>query len=150
MRDFGPAYDRSGSWLCENSSARRARRNISKKLRIMESNDAARAMFDTFLENCNFYISPMYEFLHSQGHPRPSRAKPHHPASSPRKRPFGRHHGIIFWLISRAVEVPIFCLSDLNQSTAQATNRSGAIPPAVEPEHGMVKFGGALHRQSEL
>jgi hypothetical protein len=25
------------SWLCENSSARRARRNISKKLRIMES-----------------------------------------------------------------------------------------------------------------
>src|SRR5438093_7571778 len=52
--------------MCENSSACRARRNISKKLRIMESNDAARAMFDTFLENCNFYISPMYEFLHSQ------------------------------------------------------------------------------------
>jgi hypothetical protein len=56
-----------GSWLCENSSARRAGRNISKKLRIMESNDAARAMFDTLLENCIFYISPMYEFLHSQG-----------------------------------------------------------------------------------
>src|SRR5216110_1117802 len=55
---------------CENSSACRA--NISKKLRIMESNDAARAMFDTFLENCNFYISPMYEFLHSQGQTRPS------------------------------------------------------------------------------
>ena len=67
MRDFGPAYDRSGSWLCENSSARRARRNISKKLRIMESNDAARAMFDVLLENCIFYISPMYEFSHSQG-----------------------------------------------------------------------------------
>src|SRR5215471_18444797 len=58
---------RYGSWLCENSSARRARRNISKKLRIMESNDAARAMFDTLLENYIFYISPMYEFLHSQG-----------------------------------------------------------------------------------
>jgi hypothetical protein len=25
-------------------------------------------MFDTMLENCIFYISPMYEFLHSQGH----------------------------------------------------------------------------------
>jgi hypothetical protein len=36
----------------------------------MESNDAARAMFDTLLENCIFYISPMYEFLHSQGHNR--------------------------------------------------------------------------------
>src|SRR5207249_1875519 len=61
-----------GSWLCENSSARRARRNISKKLRIMESNDAARAMFDVLLENCIFYISPMYEFLHSQGQSRRS------------------------------------------------------------------------------
>jgi len=66
LRDFGSAYDRSGSWLCENSSARRARRSISKKLRIIESNDAALAMFDTLLENCIFYISPMYEFLHSQ------------------------------------------------------------------------------------
>jgi hypothetical protein len=37
---------------------------VSKKLRIMESNDAARAMFNTLLENCIFYISPMYEFLH--------------------------------------------------------------------------------------
>jgi hypothetical protein len=36
----------------------------------MESNDAARAMFDTMLENCIFYISPMYEFLHSQGQTR--------------------------------------------------------------------------------
>src|SRR5262245_51604096 len=62
MRYFAPANDRYGSWLCENSSARRARRNISKKLRIMESNDAARAMFDTLLENCIFYISPMLSF----------------------------------------------------------------------------------------
>ena len=58
---------RFGSWLCENSSARRARRTISKKLRIMESNDAAGAMLDTLLENCFFYISRLYEFLHSQG-----------------------------------------------------------------------------------
>jgi hypothetical protein len=42
-----------------------------KKLRIMESNRAARAMCDTLLENCIFHISPMYEFLHSQGQTRP-------------------------------------------------------------------------------
>jgi hypothetical protein len=40
----------------------------------MESNDAARAMFDTLLENCIFYISPMYEFLHSQGQSRRTKA----------------------------------------------------------------------------
>jgi hypothetical protein len=57
-----------GSWLCENSSARRARRNTSKKLRAMESNRAARSMFDTLPENCIFYISPMYEFSHRLGH----------------------------------------------------------------------------------
>jgi len=62
---------RFGPWLCENSSASQPRRNISKKLRIMESNRAARAMFDTLLENCIFYISPMYEFLHSQVRKRP-------------------------------------------------------------------------------
>src|SRR5206468_2395983 len=50
--------------MCENSSARRARRNISKKLRSMESNRAARTMFDTLLENCIFYISQLYEFSH--------------------------------------------------------------------------------------
>src|SRR5438552_8070050 len=53
-----------GSWLCENSSARRARRNISKKLRTMESNRAACTMFDTLLANCIFYISQLYEFSH--------------------------------------------------------------------------------------
>ena len=68
LRDFEPAYDRCGSWLCENSSARRARRNISKKLRNTKSNHAGCAMLDTLLENCIFYISPMYEVLHSQGH----------------------------------------------------------------------------------
>ena len=54
-------------WLCENSGARRAGRNIWKKLRIIESNRAARAMCGTLLENYIFHISPMYEFLHSQG-----------------------------------------------------------------------------------
>jgi hypothetical protein len=58
------------AWLCENSSARRARRNISKKLRTMESNRAARTMFDTLLENYIFYISPMYEFSHRLGQSR--------------------------------------------------------------------------------
>jgi hypothetical protein len=67
---FSALYVRFGSRLCENSSARRARRNISKKLRIMESNHAARPMFGTLLENCIFYILPMYEFLHSQGQQR--------------------------------------------------------------------------------
>ena len=57
-----------GSWPCENSGTRRARRNISKKLRISESNHAARMRPDAVLENCIFYISPMYEFSHSQGH----------------------------------------------------------------------------------
>jgi hypothetical protein len=46
LRDFSPLDVRYGSWLCENSSARRARSNISKKLRTMESNRAPRTMFD--------------------------------------------------------------------------------------------------------
>ncbi len=70
LRDFSPAYVRFGSWLCENSSARRARRNISKKLRTMESNRAARTVFDTLLENCIFYISQLYEFSHRLGQTR--------------------------------------------------------------------------------
>jgi hypothetical protein len=47
---------RYGSWLCENSDASRARRSISKKLRILESNCAARVMLDTLSENSIFYI----------------------------------------------------------------------------------------------
>ena len=42
-------------------------------MRIIESNRAARAMCGTLLENYIFYISPMYEFLHSQGQTQPSR-----------------------------------------------------------------------------
>ena len=71
LQDFDRADDRSGSWLCENSGARRAGRNIWKKLRIIESNRAARAMCGTLVENYIFYISPMYEFLHSQGQEEP-------------------------------------------------------------------------------
>jgi hypothetical protein len=42
----------------------------------MESNRAAGAMFDTLRENCIFYISPMYEFSHSQGHKRQMQCEP--------------------------------------------------------------------------
>src|SRR6266566_5275958 len=59
-----------GSWPCENSSARRTRRNISEQLHFRESNHTAYARFDALLENCFFYIWRMYEFLHSQGHSR--------------------------------------------------------------------------------
>src|SRR5262245_20988451 len=76
LRDFNPAYVGFGSWLCENSSARRARRNISKKLRTMESNRAPRTMFDTLLENCIFYISQLYEFSHRLGQDRLSEECP--------------------------------------------------------------------------
>ena len=37
-------------------------------MRIAESNHAASMRPDAVLENCIFYISPMYEFSHSQGH----------------------------------------------------------------------------------
>src|SRR5262249_29669902 len=46
-------------------------RNISKKLCTMESNRAARTMFDTLSENCIFYISQLYEFSHRLGQPQP-------------------------------------------------------------------------------
>jgi hypothetical protein len=36
----------------------------------MESNRAARTMFDTLSENCIFYISPTYEFSHRLGQTR--------------------------------------------------------------------------------
>ena len=52
----------------ENSNARRARRNILKKLRIMTTDNAADIRLDAMLENCIFYISPMYEFSHSLAH----------------------------------------------------------------------------------
>jgi hypothetical protein len=57
----------TGSWPCENFSGRATRRNISEQLHLWESNHTAHARFDALLENCVFYISRMYEFLHSQG-----------------------------------------------------------------------------------
>src|SRR5258708_22360074 len=64
---------RVGSWLCENSSGRATRRNISEQLHLRESNHTAQATFDALPENCVFYISRMYEFLHRLGQTRPSR-----------------------------------------------------------------------------
>ena len=60
---------RGGLWPrpCENSNARRARRNILEKLRVMRTDNAAGIQLDAVLENCIFYIFPMYEFLHSLG-----------------------------------------------------------------------------------
>src|SRR5262249_13947884 len=59
-----------GSWPCESSSALRARRRNSETLRIMKLSHPAKSRLYTVLENCIFYISPMYEFSHSQGHSR--------------------------------------------------------------------------------
>src|ERR1035437_10665053 len=61
---------------CENSNACRARRNILEKLRIMRTDAAADIRLDAVLENCIFYISPMYEFLHSLGQSLPSWPRP--------------------------------------------------------------------------
>ena len=52
---------------CENSNARRARRNILEKLRVLRTDNAADIRLDAMSENCVFYISPMYEFSHSLG-----------------------------------------------------------------------------------
>jgi len=54
-----------GSRPCENSNARRARRNILEKLRVLRTDNAADIRLDAMSENCVFYISPMYEFSHS-------------------------------------------------------------------------------------
>ena len=56
-----------GSRPCENSNARRARRNILEKLRVLRTDNAADIRLDAMSENCVFYISPMYEFSHSLG-----------------------------------------------------------------------------------
>src|SRR5260370_27913689 len=74
---------RCGSRPCENSNARRARRNILEKLRAMRTDNAADMRLDAMLENCIFYISPMYEFSHSLGQGPPSSAHPGHGRSTP-------------------------------------------------------------------
>src|SRR5438132_14047746 len=60
-----------GSWSCKNANARAARRNILGKLRVMRIGDSADMRLEAVLENCIFYIFPMYQFLHSLGHSRP-------------------------------------------------------------------------------
>ena len=62
-RRFGPRP-------CENSNARRARRNFLEELRVMRTDAAADIRLDAMSENCIFYISPMYEFSHSLGQSR--------------------------------------------------------------------------------
>jgi len=42
-------------------------------LHLWESNHTAQATFDALPENCVFYISRMYEFLHRLGQTRSSR-----------------------------------------------------------------------------
>ena len=74
MTDWESFDVRFGARLCENSNARHARRNILEKLRVMRTDNAADTWLDAMLENCIFYILPMYEFSHSLGHSRPGRA----------------------------------------------------------------------------
>lgn len=57
-----------GSWSCENSDARLARRNFFGKLPTMRTDNAAGRRPGAVLENYVLYIFEMYEFLHSQGH----------------------------------------------------------------------------------
>ena len=59
------AMAESGPRPCENSNARRTRRNILEKLRVLRTDNAADIRLDAMSENCVFYISPMYEFSHS-------------------------------------------------------------------------------------
>jgi hypothetical protein len=63
-----PPFVRSGSRLCENSNARRARRNILDRLRFIRTYNTPDIWLDAMLENYIFYISRMYEFSHSLGH----------------------------------------------------------------------------------
>jgi hypothetical protein len=67
---------RFGSTPCENSNARRARRNILEKFRIMRTDNAADIRLDAMLENYIFYISRMYEFSHSLGQKRTNHRGP--------------------------------------------------------------------------
>ena len=71
-----------GSRPCENSNARRARRNILEKLRVLRTDNAADIRLDAMSENCVFYISPMYEFSHSLDPKRTSGRHPNKPFQS--------------------------------------------------------------------
>jgi hypothetical protein len=69
-----PSDVAEGPRPCENSSAFRARRRMAEKLRIMKLNHPAQIRLDTVLENCIFYVLPMYEFSHSLGQEPTSRS----------------------------------------------------------------------------
>ena len=86
LRNFQRTSVCFGSWLCENSSGRATRRNISGQLHPWESNHTAHARFDDLLEKCVFYILRMYEFLHRVGQKPPWR----HVASNVRFAPIRR------------------------------------------------------------
>ena len=62
-----PPDVRFGSRPRENSNARRARRNILDKLRLIKTYNTPDIRLDAMLENYIFYISRMYEFSHSLG-----------------------------------------------------------------------------------
>src|SRR5262249_61837559 len=58
----------NGSWLAKTQASAGHVEISRTKWCITESNRAVLIPFDGALENCIFYISPMYEFSHSQGH----------------------------------------------------------------------------------
>jgi hypothetical protein len=74
---FGPMSE-MGLGRAKNSNAHRARRNILEKLRVTRTDDSADMRLGDVLENCIFYIFPMYVFLHSLGQNRaiPARVFP--------------------------------------------------------------------------
>src|SRR5215813_9797429 len=56
---------------CAKTQANAGHVEVSRtKWCITESNRAVLIQFDGALENCVFYILPVYEFSHSQGHSR--------------------------------------------------------------------------------
>src|SRR5215813_8439401 len=60
----------NGSWLAKTQASAGHVEVSRTKWCITESNRAVLIQFDGALENCIFYISPMYEFSHSQGQSR--------------------------------------------------------------------------------
>src|SRR5262245_56296040 len=68
---FRVAHVCTGSWLCQNVCSPSARRTSRMRCASSEVSHAALTQLNPSLQNCIFYISPMYEFLHNQGHQRP-------------------------------------------------------------------------------
>src|SRR3974390_985656 len=63
-----PAYVSQGSWSCKNADGRSARRTAFRGRLLGKLNHNSGGYGIHVLENCIFYISVMYEFLHNQGH----------------------------------------------------------------------------------